>query len=563
MWNRRNRETAGRASDGWNPGGPEILATRGMVAAPHYLASAAGLRVLQAGGNAVEAAVAAAAVCSVVCPHMCGLGGDSLWLIYSARNRTVLGLNGSGRSGEDCDIDFYRRRSITDAIPARGYLAANTVPGAVDGWWEAYRYGRHTMSSELPWSSLFDDAIEYAEAGYPVTRSQYRWTVKDTQDAENPCGGLARWDGFARTFLRADGRPYTPGQRLRQPELAATLRLIAREGGRIFYEGEIGRRIARFLQERGGMLTARDFQEHQSEWVEPLRTAYRGFRVYGLPPSTQGLSALMILNILSHFDLRRLGEGSADYYHLLVESTKLAFADRDRWVTDPDFQLIPLRRLLSPEYALARSRQIDMELAASCPGTGEPPSDTVFIAAVDRDRNCASMLQSLCFDFGSGVVAGDTGVLLHNRGSGFSLDSAHPNRLMPRKRTLHTLIPALALKERRPYLVYGTMGGEGQPQTHATLLTRILDFGYGVQEAISAPRWLYGRTWGAPARDLLLERRVPSAVIRELARRAHRVRVVEPWDSLMGHAQAIRIDPDSAILEGGADPRGDGLALGY
>ncbi len=553
MSSRRDREAAGR---------PEVLATRGMVASPHYLASAAGLRALQAGGNAVEAAIAAAAVLSVVCPHMCGVGGDGLWLIYSARNRAVMGLNASGRSGERCDIDFYRSRSSPDTVPVRGLLAVNTVPGAVDGWWEAYRYGRHTMNSELGWPALFDDAVEYAKAGYPVSRRQHRWTLRDTAEPASPLGGLRHWEGFAHVYLKGDGRPHLPGELLRQPELAATLRLVAREGGRVFYEGEIGRRIARWLQAAGGALTVRDFQEHQSEWVEPLRTDYRGFRVYGLPPSTQGVAALMMLNILSQFDVRGLGEGSADYYHLLVESTKLAFADRDRWVTDPDFQLIPLTRLLSPEYALGCSRRIDMELAASFPGAGEPPTDTAFIAAVDSHRNCASMLQSLCHEFGSGVVAGDTGVLLHNRGTRFSLDPGHPNCLAPRKRTLHTLIPALVLKERWPYLVCGTMGGEGQPQTQATLLTRILDFGFGVQEAISAPRWLLGRAGAEPARNLLLERRIPRPVARELERRAHSVRVVEPWDSLMGHAQAIRIRPDG-VLEGGADPRGDGLALGY
>jgi gamma-glutamyltranspeptidase/glutathione hydrolase len=534
-----------------------------MVAAPHYLAAAAGLRVLQAGGNAIEAAIAASAVCSVVCPHLCGVGGDSLWLIYSARDRSVLGLNASGRSGERCDIDFYRQRRYPDAVPARGMLAAATVPGAVDGWWEAYRHGQQTMTSELTWSRLFDEAVAYAHGGYPVTRSQCHWTSRDALDPENPFGGLQKEAGFARAYLKEGGRPYLPGELLRQPELAATLQAVVREGGRVFYEGRLGRRIAGFLEKNGGALTARDFQEHHCEWVEPLRTDYRGYQAYSLPPNSQGLAALLILNILSHFDVRDLGEGTADYYHLLVESAKLALADRDRWVTDPDFQLIPLERLLSGGYALERSRLIDMERAAQGQQPGRLPADTVFIGAVDRHRNSVSMLQSLGFDFGSGVVAGDTGVLLHNRASSFSLDPAHPNCLKPRKRTMHTLIPAMLLRSRQPCLVYGTMGGEGQAQTQAALVTRILDFGFGVQEAVSAPRWLYAPGGGSAARELLLERRLPPAVIRELRRRGHPVRVVGDWDEAMGHAQAIRFDEERGVLEGGADPRGDGLALGY
>jgi oxamate amidohydrolase len=542
---------------------PTVLAPRGMVVSPHYLASAAGLRVLQAGGNAIDAAIAAAAVCSVVYPHMCSIGGDNFWLIYDAKARTVRALNGSGRAGERCSIGFYHRVGVLNAIPARGFLAANTVPGAVDGWATAHEYGRWSLGTKLLWSALLEEAIAYAERGYPVTPSQAAWTVRNTEDAGDPLRGLQRWEGFRGTFLTRDGRPYGSGEVMKQPDLARTLKTVAYGGGRFFYEGDIARRICRYLDAHGGVLTERDFYEHRSDWVDPLRVNYRHHAAYGFPPNTQGVAALLILSILNHVEVRRVGEGTVDYYHLLVEATKLAFADRDRWVTDPTFSPAPLDRLLSPRYAEDRARMIQTTKAAPRYETGVLTGDTVFIGTVDAQGNGVSMLQSVYFDFGSGIVAGDTGVLLQNRGTFFSLDPTHVNRLEPRKRTFHTLIPAMLLKDDRLFLVYGTMGGEGQPQTQSALVTRILDFGFGVQEAIEAPRWLYGRTWGMTSSDLFLEARIPASVQEGLRQRGHPVRVVGAWDDLMGHAQAILIDPQTGVRHGGADPRGDGQALGY
>ncbi len=542
---------------------PTVLATQGMVVTPHYLASAAGLRVLQAGGNAIDAAIAAAAVCSVVYPHMCSIGGDNFWLIYDAKTRTVRALNGSGRSGERCTIDLYRSMGNADAIPRRGFLAANTVPGAVDGWATVHDYGRWNLGTKLLWSSLFEEAVEYAEAGYPVTPSQAVWTARNTEDGSDPLRGLQRWEGFRRTFLKPDGRPYQPGEVMKQPELARTLKTIAYGGGRFFYEGDITRRIVRYLDRHGGVLTERDFYEHRSDWVEPIRADYRRHAVHGFPPNTQGVAALMILGILSHFDLRRLGEGTVDYYHVQVEGTKLAFADRDRWVTDPACTRIPVDRLLSPRYTQDRARLINMTRAVPHYEPGLVKGDTVYIGTVDSAGNGVSMLQSIYFDFGSGIVAEDTGVLLQNRGTFFSLDPMHVNRLEPRKRTFHTLIPAMLLKDDRLFMVYGTMGGEGQPQTQSALVTRIVDFGFGLQEAIEAPRWLYGRTWGMTTTDLLLESRIPTSVVDGLRHRGHPVRVVGAWDDVMGHAQAILIHPETGVRHGGADPRGDGQALGY
>jgi gamma-glutamyltranspeptidase/glutathione hydrolase len=405
--------------------------------------------------------------------------------------------------------------------------------------------------------------MAYADSGFPVTRSQEQWTIRDTMDPANPLGNLQQFAGFPQTYLTPDGSPYRAGALLRQPQLAQTLRALARHGSREFYDGAVARAMVQYLRAHDGLLSQADFQAQHAEWVQPLRTAYRGSDVYGLPPNTQGLTALQILNILAHFDIAALGDEQADYYHLQVEATKLAFADRDRWITDPDFQGAPLDYLLSQSYAQERACLIDVQRASPGYAAGNIPGDTVYIAVVDAAGHAVSMLQSLYFDFGSGIVAGNTGVLLQNRGSFFSLDPTHLHCLAPRKRPFHTLIPAMVLQHGRLLLVYGTMGGEGQPQTQAALVTRIVDLGYDVQAAIEAPRWLYGRTWGMATRDLFLESRMGQSIEQDLARRGHPVRMVGAWDELCGHAQAIRIDPLTGCRQGGADPRGDGLAVGY
>jgi len=543
-------------------GRPPTMAPRGVVATPHYLASEAGAAVLRRGGTAIDAAVAAAAVLSVVYPHMCSIGGDNFWLIWDARERALKGLNGSGRAGARCTIDFYREHGAQEAIPSRGYLAANTVPGAVDGWAAAYEHSRRSMGSPLAWSDLLQDATRYAERGYPVTPSQETWTVRNLDTVGGPARGLQRFEGFRRTYLADGARPYRAGEVMRQRDLARTLTTIAAEGGRAFYEGDIARRIAACLGAGGGVLTEGDFAGHRSDWVEPLTVTYRSAVAASLPPNTQGIAALSILNVLDHLDVPSLGDGTADYVHAVVEATKLAFTDRDRWVTDPAFLRPPTDSLLARDYGAARARLIDMGRAGRyVPGSSA--GDTVFLAAVDEARNAVALIQSIYHDFGSGIVAGDTGVLLQNRGTFFSLDPQHPNRLEPRKRTFHTLIPSMLLRGGRPFMVYGTMGGEGQPQTQAALVTRVVDFGMNVQQAIEAPRWLYGRTWGEATGALLLEGRFAPAVADDLARRGHEVRRLADWADTMGHAQAVIIDPEGGVLWAGADPRGDGAAIGF
>jgi len=424
-------------------------------------------------------------------------------------------------------------------------------------------YAWGAMGGKIPLAELLADAISYAADGFAVTPSQAYWTKVNISSGDSELRNLQRFKGFRKTFLKSDGTPYRAGELFRQPDLARTLETIAREGADGFYRGSIAARIAGELQANGGVLTEEDFAAHKADWVPPLVVDYRDCRAYNLPPNTQGMASLSILNILNNFDLRAIPEGSADYIHLIVEATKQAFAERDKWLTDPDFHPIPLEYLLAKDHGARMASRIDMKTAAAVVNPLDPKGDTIWLGVVDKDGNAVSLIQSIYHDFGSGIVIEGTGITLQNRGSFFSLDPGHVNRLEPRKRTFHTLNPAMLFKDGRPYLIYGTMGGEGQPQTQAAIVTRIVDYGFDVQEAIEAPRWLYGRTWGASSNDLKVEGRVPREVVEELMRRGHPVRVVADYTDTMGHAGAILIDPATGIRHGGADPRGDGAAAGY
>lgn len=551
-------------------GRPATLAVNGMIATSHYLATEAGNRVLQQGGSAVDAAIAANAVLCVAYPHMAGLGGDCFWLIWSSRDQKLMALNGSGRSAKAATIDFYRNKGHRDKIPSRGPLAANTVPGTVDGWFEA-----HQRLGQLEWRDLFDRAILYAEQGMPVPSSTARWLAKDRDI-------LAKYDLTARTFL-PHGQALQVGGVLVQKDLARSFQRIADGGRDGFYIGDIAREITGYLQNNGGLLSMDDFSAHHSDWVEPIKTSYRDVEVYTFPPNTQGLSVLLILNMIEGIDIDQMGDVSADYIHTIVEATKIAFADRDRWVTDPEKVQVPMDRLLAKDYAEQRRQRIDPrralkpnEVKPGIPGSGRPGlgglgpgtgprmgGDTIYLCAVDKYGNAVSLIQSIYHDFGSAVIGGNTGIILQNRGSFFSLDPNHVNRLEPNKRTFHTLMPSMMLKNGRPYIVFGTMGGEGQPQTQTAMVTRMIDFGYNVQQAIEAPRWLYGRAWGEQELSLKVEARFPKDTVEELRRRGHQVEVVDDWAEVMGHAQAISISHDNGVLAGGADPRGDGVAIGW
>lgn len=538
------------------------MTTNGMVTSSHYLATQAGVDVLRKGGNAVDAAIAVASTLAVVYPQMNSIGGDNFWLIYNAKTGELKGLNASGRAGELATIAAYKAKGFTN-IPARGYLAANTVPGAISGWDEAYQYAAKSMGKSLPWQNLLASAIYYADTGFPVTPSLTYWTEININPQDQQFRNLQRFAEFKRVFLKADGSAYQIGETMRQADLANTLKIIAEKGAAEFYQGQIAKKIIADLKANGGMLTLNDFANHKATWVEPLHVDYRDYVAYNLPPNTQGMASLAILNILNNFDVHSLGEGTADYYHLIVEATKQAFADRDQYLTDPEFNHIPVDLLLTKAHGKQQAARINMQQAQVEVKPLDPKGDTVWFGVVDDEGNAVSIIQSIYHDFGSGIVAKDTGVLLQNRGSFFSLDENHINRLEPNKRTFHTLNPAMLLKGGKPYLVYGTMGGEGQPQTQAAIVTRIVDFGMSPQDAINAPRWLHGRTWGAASNDLKIEGRVNPQVIAELRKRGHPVNVVADYTDTMGHAGAILIEPTSKMLFGATDPRGDGLAAGY
>ncbi len=538
------------------------MTTQVMVTSPNYLATQAGIDILRKGGNAVDAAIAVASTLSVVYPQMNTIGGDNFWLIYNAKTKELKGLNASGRSGKLATIEFYKSQGF-DQIPVRGYLSANTVPGVISGWDEAYRYASKTMSHQIAWRDVLSSAINYASNGFAVSASLHYWSTLNINSQDKTFRNLQRFPEFNRVFLKNNSDVYQIGETLKQPDLAKSLKLIADKGAKAFYQGELAKKIVDDLQEHGGMLTLDDFAKHKATWVTPIHVNYRDYTAYNLPPNTQGMASLEILNILNNFDVKSLGEGSVDYYHLIIEATKQAFADRDAYLTDPDFNSIPLDDLLSPEHGQQQAKQIDMKRAQVTVKPLDPKGDTVWFGVVDSQGNAVSIIQSIYHDFGSGIVAKDTGILLQNRGSFFSLDPENINRLEPNKRTFHTLNPAMLLKQGEPYLVYGTMGGEGQPQTQAAMVTRIVDFGMTPQDAINAPRWLHGRTWGASSNNLKIEGRVDEKVIRSLKQLGHPIKVVDDYTDTMGHAGAILIDASNHLLLGATDPRGDGLAAGY
>ena len=531
---------------------PEARATRGMVAAPHALATEAGRAVFAAGGNAVDAAIAAAATIAVVYPHMNSIGGDNFWLIYDARARRLRALNACGRSAAQVDADAYRTR-YGEAMPVRGGAAAIMVPGVVSGWWDAHRMSREALGSPIPWKRLLEDAMRHAGDGFAVSPGQRRVTA----DASALFGATAPIE-IRRSFWPVYHPDRFADGRFVQTDLAATLAAVADGGSEAFYRGDLARRIVAGASAVGSPLALADLAEHRADWVEPLRVRYRDGEATSFPPPTQGFAALAILALLEGFDMADLDD--ADYVHVVVEATKLAFEDRDRYLADPAVVAVPVERCLDAARLARRRGRISRRAAMP---VGGPPADgdTIAIVTADADGNAVSVIQSTYHEFGAAVVAGDTGVLLQNRGAFFSLDPRHPNALAPRKRTAHTLIPSIYMVGGRPRFVYGTMGGEGQPQTQAALVTRLVDRGLGPQAAVEAPRWLYGRTWGEPSKALRLEARFGDTVATTLSERGHDVRIVEAWSDLMGHAQCIALA--DGLLLGGSDPRADGAALGY
>jgi gamma-glutamyltranspeptidase/glutathione hydrolase len=532
-----------------------VMAPHGMVAASHPLAAQVGLDVLRRGGNAVDAAIATDAALGLMEPMSCGIGGDLYALVWDAKTRKLYGLNASGRSPYRATRQVFADKGLA-GIPETGPLNWS-VPGCVDGW-EALRQRFGTRSL----AELLGPSIRYAEDGVPVPEV----IAEHWRDAE---AKLLPHADAVRTYLPGGHAP-RPGDVFRNPGLARCYRDIAEGGRDAFYKGRIAREIVAFSDRQGGLFALKDFEDHTSTWVEPVSTTYRGHEVWELPPPGQGIAVLQMLNILEGYDLQKFGPGSADYWHLFLEAKKLAYADRSRYYADPDFGKLPTAELITKRYAEQRRRLIDLAKARTDVEPGDPrlgKGDTVYLCAVDRDRNCVSLIQSNYKAFGSGLVPGDLGFALQNRGALFALDEHHLNRLEPHKRPFHTIIPALVTRDGRPWFVFGVMGGDMQPQGQVEVLCNLIDFGMNVQEAGEAPRLQHfgsatptGRPAEADGGHVAAEPGIPAAVVAELERRGHRV--VRSGTNEGGY-QGILIDPRTNMLHGGSEARKDGCAVGY
>ena len=535
-------------------GRPATLAPNGMVTSPHALASAAGVDILRAGGSAIDAAIATSAVLSVVYPHMTGLGGDAFWLIHDGKTGAVKYLNGGGRAAASARMSWFQQRGLGE-IPFRGIVPATlTVPGAVASWVEAHgAYGR------LPLRRALEAAIGYAHDGYPATERLSDFIVMARDE-------LAEHAESAALFL-GTGAPPTAGARLTNPDLARTLSAVAESGWSGFYEGPVADEMTRFASQTGGFFTRADFAQQKAVWGAPLVGQYRDVAIYNTPPPTQGFAVIEMLNLVEPLALHRRDFLGPDHVHLLVQAKQIAYNDRDRLLADPAFTDVPTQRLISKSYAAERAALIDPRNALpwdKVPSFGSLAGDTVAVAAVDHEGNAAALIQSLYGAFGSCMVAGSTGVILHNRGAYFSLDARHRNCLEPGKVPMHTLIASMAKRAGKLWAVLGCMGADGQPQIHLQLYTAMIDFNLDIQEAIEMPRFLSGRFALGEARDTLhMEGRFPSETIDALERRGHCVNRWSPWNELAGHAHGITIDPPTGTLSGGSDPRSDGAAIGY
>lgn len=516
-----------------------VMAPRAMVATSHPLAVQAGLDAMRRGGTAVDAAVAACAVLGVVEPISTGIGGDLFALVYESNTGELCGLNASGRSPQSATLATYRDQGVTDAMPEGGILSA-TVPGAVSGW-EALveRFGRCSLAT------LLDPAIGYARDGFPVSEVvARRWAEHE--------GKLAGHDRTAETFLLG-GRAPRSGERFSNDGLARSLQRIADDGAEAFYLGPIAEGIAAESDRLNGLLALDDLARHQPTWTEPISTDYRGVRIFEHPPNTQGLIALLALNVAEHFDLGEIPWESAERFHALIESVKLAFAHGRDVIADPDHANLSIEERLDKAYAADLHSQITER--ASDDVSPAPEGGTVYVSAVDADGNVASVIESVFHPFGSGITAGGTGILLQNRGALFSIDPEHPNCVAPNKRSYHTILPAMAYKDGRPWLSFGVVGGFMQPQGHLQILSNVIDYGLSPQEAIDVPRFRVFE------RDrVALESDVPRAIREDLAGRGH---ALTDGDGNFGGAQAILIDPDTGYRHGGSDPRKDGCAQGF
>jgi len=532
----------------------EIIASHGMAATSQPLATQVALDILKAGGSAVDAAIAANATLGLMEPTGCGIGGDLFAIVWDAENGELSGLNASGRSPQLLTLEHFRQENL-DAVPYLGPLGVS-VPGAVDGWFELHeKYGR------LPMTELLAPAIAYASDGFPLSEIiADGWATNAKTRADYP--------GFKETYM-PNGKVPAKGEIFRNPRLANTYRQIAEGGRDAFYKGEIARQIDSYMTEHGGFLRYEDLAAHKSEWIAPVSTNYRGYDVFELPPNGQGIAALQLLNLLEGYDLRAMGYGSAEYIHTLVEAKKVVYEDVAKFYADPDFYDAPVARLISKEYADERRKLIDPDKAAATYPAGDAileNGDTIYMTVADSDGNVISLIQSNYGGMGSGMTPGDLGFMLQNRGVLFSLQDGHANVLEPGKRPFHTIIPAFVMKDGKPFMSFGVMGGSFQPQGHVEILVNVIDFDMNIQEAGDAARIRHTGS-SQPTDEVMtdggvvyMESGIGEDVREQLRKKGHTV-ATDTID--YGGYQAIRRDNEEGVYYGASESRKDGQAAGY
>lgn len=530
----------------------EVIARNGMAATSQPLATQVALDVLKKGGTAVDAAIAANALLGLVEPTGNGIGGDIFAIIWDAKTQKLYGLNGSGRSPKTLSLDYFTDKNLT-SVPKYGALSVS-VPGCVAGW-----YTLHQKFGKVPMKDLLEPTIDYARQGYPVTEViAFLW--------DEYAGTLSKYDNYRKLYM-PNGRPPRKGEIFRNEDLAATLEQISKGGPKAFYEGEIARTISTAVKREGGFLSYEDLASHRSEWMDPVSTNYRGYDVWEMPPNGQGIAVLQMLNILEGYDLKKMGFGSTPYLHSLVEAKKLAFEDRSAYYADMDFYEAPLAKLLSKAYAQERRSLIDsLKAGIYTPGVMEGGSNTIYLTTADKEGNMVSLIQSNFAGMGSGIVPDGLGFSLQNRGSSFTLTPGKPNTFAPAKRPFHTLIPGFITKGGQPFVSFGVMGADVQPQGHVQIVTNLIDFGMNLQEAGDAPRISHVGSSGPSgekaqgAGRVRLENGFSPEVILQLMKMGHDV----GYD-LRGYGgyQAIMYDPIQKVYYGASESRKDGQAAGF
>ncbi|WP_321309792.1 gamma-glutamyltransferase [Marinifilum fragile] len=530
----------------------EVIAQNGMACTSQPLATQVALDILKSGGNAVDAAIAANATLGLMEPTGCGIGGDIFVILWDAKTKKLYGLNGSGRSPKSLTLE-YLQQNTNGKIPAYGPLPVS-VPGCVDGWFTI-----HEKFGKMDMKEILQPAIRYARDGFPVSELIAYYMNLSSQR-------LKKYPGFAETYM-SNGKMPQKGEVFRNPYLANTYEIIATGGRDTFYKGDIAKTISQYIKKQGGFLSYEDLASHKSEWVDPISINYRGYSIWELPPNGQGTAALQILNILKYYDIAKMGFASTDYLHTFIEAKKLAFEDRAKYYTDPDFSNIPIKELISNEYAQERKALIDPNKAAREYPAGElEQGNTIYLTVADKEGNMVSLIQSNYRGMGSGMTPDGLGFVLQDRGELFSLDAGHANVYAPGKRPFHTIIPAFITKDEKPYISFGLMGGAMQPQGHAQIVVNLIDFGMNLQEAGDAPRIRHegsSQPTGTKMKDggwVNLESGIPYQNIRELMQKGHSIKYSIGG---FGGYQAIMFDEKNGVYYGASESRKDGQAAGY